>query len=188
VKRLIGVAIILALVVVAGGAVWDFGPFRRNGGLLTLPGTVEIQEVRLGSKVGGRVAAVFVREGELVKAGQELVRFEAPELEAQRDQLQARLKSAEADFKKARDGPRLEDKDEARAAWQAADAKRRRVDAGRTGKEEAPGREQMAGKVTEVFDQSQRWEAFDESATARDLPGPARRNGVDRVRPAHRPD
>ena len=63
-KRLIRVAIILALVVVAGGAVWYFGPFRRNGNVLTLPGTVEIQEVRLGSKVGGRVAAVTGGERE----------------------------------------------------------------------------------------------------------------------------
>src|SRR5207244_2565643 len=111
VKTLTRVAIVLTLVVAAGGAVWYFGPFRKNGAVLTLPGTVEIQEVRLGSKIGGRVAAVYTREGELVKAGRELVRFEAPELEAQRDQLRAKLKAAEADLKKAVDGARQEDKD-----------------------------------------------------------------------------
>jgi HlyD family secretion protein len=143
VKTLTRVAIIVALVVAAGGAVWYFGPFRRNGNVLTLPGTVEIQEVRLGSKVGGRVAAVYTREGELVKAGQELVRFEAPELEAQRDQLLAKLKAAEAELKKARDGPRPEEKDEARAIWQAADARRRKTDAGWREEQKRQARNEM---------------------------------------------
>jgi HlyD family secretion protein len=121
------IAMVIALLGAVGGAVWYYGPFHRDGSVLVLPGTVEIQEVRLGSKVGGRVSAVSTREGELVKAGQELVRFEAPELEAQRDQLRARLKAAEADLLKARNGPRVEDKAEAKAAYEAAQARYERV-------------------------------------------------------------
>jgi HlyD family secretion protein len=150
VKRLTSVAIVLALVVAVGGAVWYFGPFRRNGNELILPGTVEIQEVRLGSKVGGRVAAVYTREGELVKAGQELVRFEAPELEAQREQLLARHKAAEAELKKARDGPRPEDKDEARAAWQAADARRRKMESGWREEQKRQARNEMEAAEADV--------------------------------------
>src|SRR5262245_21593087 len=86
----------------AVAACWPFGP-RRAG--LTLPGTVQSQEVRLGSRVGGRVAAVLVAEGDRVSAGQELVRLELPELVAQRDNARARVARATADLRKARNGP-----------------------------------------------------------------------------------
>lgn len=40
---------------------------------LVLPGIVETQEVRLSSKVGGRVLRVLVKEGDVVALGQPLV-------------------------------------------------------------------------------------------------------------------
>jgi multidrug resistance efflux pump len=82
---------------------------------LRLQGTVEVQEVRLGSKIGGRVAEVLIREGDLVPAGQVLVRFEEPELEAQLGQQRARLGQKEAELEKAVNGSRPEEIAEARA-------------------------------------------------------------------------
>ncbi|HEX4591673.1 MAG TPA: efflux RND transporter periplasmic adaptor subunit [Gemmataceae bacterium] len=122
-KRATIIVAVLAVVIVSAGAAWLFGLLGANRGKLVLAGTVEIQEIRLGSKVGGRVKSVSVREGERVYAGQELVRFETPELDAQRDQLKAKLQAAEADLLKARRGPRPEEKDEAKAAVAAAQAK-----------------------------------------------------------------
>src|ERR1043166_1701004 len=57
-KVKITIAVVVVLVVLAGGlaAFWPFG----NGKTLRLPGVVEIQEVRLGSKVGGRVESVHI--------------------------------------------------------------------------------------------------------------------------------
>jgi multidrug resistance efflux pump len=92
-----------------------------------LPGTVEVQEIRLGSKVGGRVQSVSIRESDRVRAGQELVRFETPELDAQRDQLRAKLQAVEADLLKARRGPRPEEKAEAKAAVAGAEARLERL-------------------------------------------------------------
>src|SRR5947209_15658779 len=115
-KSSMTVLLVIGVLVVAGGAAWLFGPFRNHHGTLVLAGTVEIQEVRLGSKIGGRVKSVSVREGERVDTGQELVRFETPELDAQREQLRAKLQAAEADLLKARNGPRPEEKAEAKAA------------------------------------------------------------------------
>src|SRR6476469_1139154 len=77
---------------------------RERSAELRLHGTVEVQEVRLGSKIGGRVAEVLTREGDLVRAGQVLVRFEAPELEAQLGQQRARLAQKEAELEKALNG------------------------------------------------------------------------------------
>jgi HlyD family secretion protein len=97
---------------------------------LMLPGAVEVQEVRLGSKVGGRVAEVLVIEGDHVTAGQPLVRFEAPELEAQRDQLEAKLRQVESLQQKAFTGPLEEEKDAAKAAAKSAEAKSKMMEKG----------------------------------------------------------
>ena len=105
-KSMMAGAALLAAVVVGLGSFW---PFRHRPDTLRLPGVVEIQEVRLGSKIGGRVAEVSVVEGDIVQPGQVLVRFEVPELEAQREQWQARLKSLEAELEKARNGPRQQE-------------------------------------------------------------------------------
>src|SRR6516164_5410184 len=59
--------VVLVLVAGAGTAAWYYWPWRANNGVLRLPGVVEIQEVRLGSKVGGRVAEVHVQEGQIVE-------------------------------------------------------------------------------------------------------------------------
>jgi multidrug resistance efflux pump len=123
VKRPVAVLLVIGVIAVAGGAAWFFGPFRNHRDTLVLAGTVEVQEIRLGSKIGGRVETVSVREGERVKEGQELVRFATPELDAQREQLRAKLRAAEADLLKARNGPRTEEKDDAKAAIASAQAK-----------------------------------------------------------------
>jgi multidrug resistance efflux pump len=125
--------VIAATVVVLAGcaaALGFFWPFGHREQVLRLPGLVEIQEVRLASKVGGRVEKVMVLEGEHVSPGQELVRFEVPELQAQREQAKARLDAAVADWEKAKNGPRPEEKKAAKAAAEAAKAKYERMQAG----------------------------------------------------------
>lgn len=118
---------VLAGVVLAGCVLL---PLRNRGDVLRLPGVVEIQEVRLGSKIGGRVAKTAVKEGELVEPGQVLVEFEAPETQAQYDQWQARLQTAEAELEKARNGARPEEIQAARSAVEAAKARWQRLEAG----------------------------------------------------------
>src|SRR5262249_29572395 len=116
--------------VLAAAAVGAFFWFADNGNVLRLPGIVEIQEVRLGSKVGGRVERVLVEEGQEVYPGTELVIFEAPELRATRDQLKAKVAAAAAENAKAIDGPRPEAKRAARAAAEAAQARYEKIKKG----------------------------------------------------------
>ena len=51
-RTLIIAALIVVVVAVSLGFFWPFG-HERN--VLRVPGVVEVQEIRLGSKVGGRV-------------------------------------------------------------------------------------------------------------------------------------
>jgi multidrug resistance efflux pump len=124
----IGAGAVLLAGVAAGLGFW--GPFRSHERSLRLPGVVEIQEVRLGSKIGGRVEKVWVMEGDRVEAGAPLVTFEAPELKAQRDQLVARLEQARLDYKKAKDGYRPQEVEAARASMESAKARYDKLVAG----------------------------------------------------------
>lgn len=120
---------VIALVI-AGTAIGFHWPLRKTRDLLTLPGVVEVEEVRLGSKVGGRVAEVHVEEGQQVKAGQALLRFEIPELKAKMAQIQAQLDAATAELEKAKNGPRQQELAAAQAAVEAAKARLARLEAG----------------------------------------------------------
>ena len=82
--------------------------FRRRE-TLQGSGTVEARNIRVGSKVGGRILEVRVREGDTVLAGQVLVTFDDQE-------LLAALKQARANLEKMERGSRPEEIAEARAA------------------------------------------------------------------------
>jgi multidrug resistance efflux pump len=63
-------------------------------------GTVEARTIEVGSRVGGRVQDVLVREGDLVKAGQPLVVLEKGDLPAQRLQAEGQLAQAQGALEK----------------------------------------------------------------------------------------
>jgi multidrug efflux pump subunit AcrA (membrane-fusion protein) len=114
-KAVIGGVVVLVVASAALG--WYWWKRRNDKGTLRLPGVVEIQEVRLGSKIGGRVKEVYVAEGDVVEADRVLLEFDVPELRAQVEQQQARVAQAEADAEKAHNGSRQQEID---AAWSAA--------------------------------------------------------------------
>ncbi|MFO1475652.1 MAG: efflux RND transporter periplasmic adaptor subunit [Verrucomicrobiota bacterium] len=89
-------------------------------------GTIETDEVHIGSRYGGRVTQLFAREGESLKAGQPVVELDAAELPARREQTAALLAEQVA-------GPRREELDAAKSDWEAltADLQQARADARR---------------------------------------------------------
>jgi ABC-2 type transport system permease protein len=108
-KILVGIGL-AASVAAASGCWWLLGERSTE---LRFQGTVEVQEVRLGSKLGGRIAEVLIHEGYLVQAGQVLVRLEAPELEAQREQSLAQVQAKSAALERMHSGARAEEKEAA---------------------------------------------------------------------------
>jgi multidrug resistance efflux pump len=137
--------------------VW-FWPFGGNGNVLRLPGIVEIQEVRLGSKVGGRVAAVHIREGDIVEPGKVLVTFEAPELERQIDQQAAKTAALEQEWKKAEYGPRKEEIAAARAAEAAAKARMERMDVGFREEEKKQAKSDLEASESDFRQAEEDWD------------------------------
>jgi multidrug resistance efflux pump len=120
----------VALLLLAGAAAAYFYPWGGSDRVLRLPGVVEIQEVRLGPRVAGRVAEVRVVEGDQVEAKRLLVRLDVPDLQAQYDQALARQREAEAQLDKARNGSRQQEIDAAEAAALAAKARWERMQNG----------------------------------------------------------
>jgi HlyD family secretion protein len=121
---------IIVIVLVAGGgaAYWWF--LQQVGDNLVLPGTVEVQEVRLSSKIAGRVKDVFVDDGAEVKANDPLVELDIPELRAQRKQIAAQLDAAKAAAAKADRGPLEEEYEASQAAVDAAKARLTKMNKG----------------------------------------------------------
>src|SRR5690242_6237702 len=107
------VFILLAVAAVLAATAVYANWFRRDNSLRG-SGTVEARNIRVGSKVGGRIDRVLVREGDSVQPGQVLITFDDKE-------LQASLEQSRANAEKARRGYRPEEIDEARAT--AAQAK-----------------------------------------------------------------
>jgi multidrug resistance efflux pump len=107
------VIIIVVLAALAAAAVYSMGWFRHDTGLQG-SGTVEARNIRVGSKVGGRIDKILIREGDTVGAGQILITFDDRELQASLEQSRANAEKAERGF-------RPEEIAEARAA--AAQAK-----------------------------------------------------------------
>src|ERR1700676_5203871 len=112
-KRKHIIIFVVVAAIVGGTAVYATG-FRRDSGLQG-SGTVEARNTRVGSKVGGRIDQVLVREGDRVQPGQVLITFDDKELRASLDQSRA---AAE----KAQRGYRPEEIAEARAAAEQAKA------------------------------------------------------------------
>ena len=106
--------IVLILGGLAALAAYSMGWFHRDTGL-TGSGTVEARNIRVGSKVGGRIDKILVREGDSVEAGQVLITFDDKE-------LAANLAEARANAVKAERGFRPEEIAEARASAAQAEA------------------------------------------------------------------
>ena len=119
-KRRLIIAGVIATVVIA--AIWLVFAWQAHRSRFDYSGTVETREIQIGSKIGGRVTDVPIEEGQIVKAGSTLVRFECDELKAQRAQAAASLEQAQADLDKMQRGNRPEEIVQAEATARAQQA------------------------------------------------------------------
>lgn len=86
-----------------------------NTGPLKISGFIEADEIRIGSRVGGRVRKVHVEEGADVEAGTTIVELEPFNLLERKAQATAELADRRADYERLNSGYRPEEKLQAAA-------------------------------------------------------------------------
>jgi multidrug resistance efflux pump len=116
-KRIIAPIIVVTLLLVAGALYLAFGRDQATDGDIVASGTVEATEVQIASELSGRVAEVMAAKGELVEAGDPLMRLDDVLLQSQRQRALTALESAQANLTTAQTGLTL-----AQAALVAAEA------------------------------------------------------------------
>jgi len=135
--------VIVGLAAVGGSTAGMLFHWQKPTTELRLPGTVETQEVRLSSRVGGRVAKVLVNEADIIEPGQTIVELEMPELDAQRGQLAAQKEAAQAVVERLVNGPRKEEIAAAKAAVDTAAARLARMQHGYREEEKEQARQEL---------------------------------------------
>ena len=87
-----------------------------------IQGEVEATDIKISSKLAGRIEQMDVQEGERVKKGQLLFVLSTPEAEAKLQQAEAARMAASAQSTKARKGARVQEIEGAMNIWKKAEA------------------------------------------------------------------
>lgn len=150
-KKLAVIVAVLVLGTLSLALAWK----SRDKDLLVASGTLEARNISIGSKIGGRVSRVLVREGDHVEPHQLLVVFDSAELEGQLLQAQGRVEAARANLAKMLRGSRPEEIAEANAAsngYREAELAQARADLERARADEANADREL--KRTEALTES----------------------------------
>jgi len=120
-------ALVALAVLVAVGLVLARPWSRANDGRLTLYGNVDIREVELGFRVGGRLAQVAVEEGDRVDGGRRLASLDARPFTEEMAIASARVAARRAEHDELVAGTRAEEIEQARATLAEREAMRLRA-------------------------------------------------------------
>jgi multidrug resistance efflux pump len=107
----------IALVTLAVAAVALLAYSRYRSEPLKVSGFIEAYEIRIGSRVGGRVQRVLVDEGATVKKGDVLVELEPFDLQERRAQAAEEVAAGTAEYEKLSKGFRPEEIAQAKAQY-----------------------------------------------------------------------
>ena len=107
-KRGMGMAAVAVVAIVA--AAWLLS--RRAAGTRSVSGTVEVDEVHVASRYGGRIEKIEAQEGDTLTNGQVIAELDAAELHAQREYAAALLEELVH-------GPRPAEIDAAKHDWES---------------------------------------------------------------------
>lgn len=117
------ILLVIALLILGAISIWRWQvDARGDPDHLIVSGTVEGEEVAVGSKVGGRLRAVHVQEGDELKPGTLVAEFDVPELQNEQEQLAASKLEAEASKARLESGARPQEIAQARAQVESVKA------------------------------------------------------------------
>lgn len=137
-SRLVGLVAVVAVGVV-GYLYWQ----KSRPQAFIVSGLIEAQEIRVGSRVGGRTAEVLVEEGHSVRIGDPLFRLDPFDYREQLAGAEARLRAAQQEYEKLAGGYRPEEVEQARARRDAAAASLARLESGPRPREIEIARERL---------------------------------------------
>ncbi len=137
-NRMIPIVLLVAAAIV-GWLAWT----QLRAVPFIVSGLIEADEVRVGSRVGGRCAEVIVREGQRVQPGDPLFRLEPFDLEAQLAEARGHLAAAEAERDWLKAGYRPQEIAQATAARDRAAAVLARLEAGPRAREIGVARQRL---------------------------------------------
>ena len=84
---------LIIVTALAAGAAWLW--VHRDGEEARMAGTIEMDEVHVASRYGGRVTKIFVNEGDTLEPGAPVAELDAAELQARRALMAAQLAELE---------------------------------------------------------------------------------------------
>lgn len=111
-------AVILVAVLALGAAGYKLYGRTEKG--ITATGTIEVTKTDVTAKIGGYLMALNMKEGDLVKKGQVVVKIDRPDLTAQLLRDEAALAKAKAQLRDLEQGARVQELQEAAANLAAA--------------------------------------------------------------------
>ncbi|MBN2022740.1 MAG: efflux RND transporter periplasmic adaptor subunit [Pirellulales bacterium] len=117
---------------------------------LVVSGFIETDEIRLGSRIGGRVARVDVEEGDRVKAGQTLVELEPYDLAEREAAAAAALAAKKAEYAKLTAGYRPQEIAQAEARYDRMKAEHDKLVAGPRPQEKDAARDRLQAAQAEM--------------------------------------
>lgn len=120
--------LVIGLVVVVLGGLVAYSKFVPEPNVVS--GFLEADEIRIGSRVGGRVKSVLVKEGDTVAKGQLLVELEPFDLLQREQEAIEVLAQREADYQRLKAGFRVEEIAQAEARSLQAQAHLDKLKAG----------------------------------------------------------
>jgi HlyD family secretion protein len=142
--------LVLPVLAIAGLAWYGLHRWRLAHAPYEWSGTVEARTISLGSRAGGRVRQVMVREGDRVKRGDSIIVLEAGDWPAQLQQAEAQLAVMQATLDKLKAGARPEEIAAAKARTQNARAVLQETTAGARSEQIATARARLAAQQIAV--------------------------------------
>jgi HlyD family secretion protein len=86
-KKIFWTVVLLGVVAAASAAAWKWREYRLKNalpaGIVAGNGRIESTQVDIAAKYGGRIKEILAREGDMVEAGQVLVKMDTSELDAE---------------------------------------------------------------------------------------------------------
>ena len=130
------------------------GAAALDSAVIAAPGRVEAvsEEVRVSSELSGRLKVVNVEEGDRVQRGQVLAEIQNDDYRARVGEGEAELAQREAELRRTVNGARPQERREAEASMQAAEAVLNNA------KSEAERRRGLAGRNVISRDEAERYE------------------------------